>query len=63
MPLPVPNLPPPPAPSALVQTLQRTDVLWNRPVFRAPSLDRLHLPALDTQRLAQDLQRIGLVRH
>jgi hypothetical protein len=62
--LPVPNLPQSgdATPSAIVRVLTREDAVWDRPIFRAPPLDRLGLPALDPKRLAQELQRIGLVR-
>lgn len=47
MPFPVPNLPQPPVsiPLALVRTNARGDILWNRPVFKAPPLvlDPSHL--------------------
>ncbi len=61
--LPMPNLPQntTPAPAAIVRALTRQDVMWDRPIFKAPPLD-LQLPAIDTKRLAQELQRIGLVR-
>lgn len=60
--LPVPTLPPhESSPPAIVRALTRHDVLWNRPVFKAPPLD-LQLPVVDTKRLAQELQRIGLLR-
>ncbi len=60
--LPVPDLPPhAPSPPAIVRVLAQYDVLWNRPVFKAPPLD-VQLPAIDTMRLAQDMQRIGLIR-
>ncbi|MBL9198968.1 MAG: hypothetical protein JNL39_00620 [Opitutaceae bacterium] len=60
MPLPVPH-PPPSSPPALARALVGRDVTWNRPIFRAPPIDA-QLPALDPKRVAQDLQRIGLVR-
>lgn len=58
MPLPISNLPPPPPP-AIVRALAPRDVVWNRPIFKAPPI---FLPAPDHKRIAQDLQRIGLVR-
>jgi hypothetical protein len=61
--LPMTNLPQTSdaTPPAIVRVLTRQDVAWNRPIFRAPSLDLLPLPALDPTRLAQELQRIGPV--
>jgi hypothetical protein len=46
--LPPPNLRPSVAtePPALVRVLTRADVLWNRPVFRAPPLN-VRPPAID----------------
>jgi hypothetical protein len=40
MPFPIPfhNSQPDEAPSAIVRLVTREDVLWNRPVFRAPPL-------------------------
>lgn len=59
MPLPIPNVPPP-SPPAIVRALALRDVVWNRPIFKAPPI---RVPAPDHKRIAQDLQRIGLVRH
>ena len=58
---PVPNIhqKPIPEPAAMVRTVAREDVLWNRPVFKAPPLE-LHPEAFDATILAQDLRRIGL---
>ena len=58
--LPMPSLPQhtAPEPAAIVRAFTRQDAMWDRPIFKAPPLD-LHLPAIDTKRLAQDLQRIG----
>ncbi len=61
--IPIPSLPQPATtPPAIVRAFTRQDAAWDRPVFKAPPLDLLGLPALDPKRLAQDLQRIGLVR-
>ena len=43
----------------MVRISTREDVLWNRPVFKAPPL-QLHPEAFDADRFAQDLQRVGL---
>lgn len=43
-------------PPAMVRTATREDVLWNRPVFKAPPL-RLHPQAFDVQRFVQELPR------
>lgn len=40
----------------MVRTATREDVLWNRPVFKAPPL-RLHPQAFDVQRFVQELPR------
>jgi hypothetical protein len=57
---PVPNIHPNPAPEppAMVQTTIREDVLWNRPVFKAPPL-RVHPQAFDATIFAADLRRLG----
>jgi len=61
MPFPVPHFHPKPEaePPAMVRTATREDVLWNRPVFKAPPL-RLHPQAFDAQRFAQELPRNDL---
>jgi hypothetical protein len=46
-------------PPAMVRTATREDVLWNRPIFKAPPLE-FHPQAFDPERFAQDLRRIGL---
>ncbi len=40
MPFPVPNLQPTPVyvPPAIVRAAAREDIVWNRPVFKAPPL-------------------------
>ena len=43
----------------MVRTATREDVLWNRPIFKAPPLE-FHPQAFDPERFAQDLRRIGL---
>jgi hypothetical protein len=44
---------PAPEPPALVRTATREDVLWNRPVFKAPPL-YLHPQAFDSVIFAPD---------
>ncbi len=63
MPFSAPMIPPPNAPEvfAHVRTVIREDVMWNRPIFKAPPLDRF-LQCVDAKRVAQDLRSIGLVR-
>lgn len=59
---PVPNhhLKPAVEPPAMLRTAAR-DVLWNRPVFKAPPL-QLHPQAFDIRLFAEDLRRIGLIQ-
>ena len=45
----------------MVRSATREDVLWNRPVFKAPPL-QLHPQAFDARIFAEDLKRIGLVQ-
>lgn len=45
----------------MVHSLAREDVMWNRPIFKAPPL-RLHPEAFDATRFARDLCRIGMVQ-
>ncbi|MEO6244835.1 MAG: hypothetical protein ABIQ12_05320 [Opitutaceae bacterium] len=45
---------------ALVRTISREDLAWDRPIFRAPPLE-LDATAFDVARFAQELRRIGLV--
>jgi hypothetical protein len=61
MPFPVPHFHPKPVPEppAMVRTVAREDVQWNRPVFKAPPL-KLHPHAFDATIFAQDLRRIGM---
>lgn len=51
--------PKPPEPPAMVRVATREDVLWNRPVFKAPPLT-LHPLPFDAKIFAEDLRRIGL---
>jgi hypothetical protein len=61
MPIPIPDFHPKPEPDppAMVRTMTREDVLWNRPIFRAPPLE-FHPQAFDATRFAQELPRVGL---
>lgn len=43
----------------MVRTVAREDVLWNRPIFKAPPLE-LHPQAFDASLFAEDLLRVGL---
>lgn len=54
--LPPPSVRPQTAtePPALVRVVSREDVLWNRPVFRAPPL-HVQPPVLDATIFASDL--------
>jgi hypothetical protein len=45
----------------MVRSVLRSDVLWNRPVFKAPPLE-LALQQFDARIFAEDLKRIGLVQ-
>lgn len=42
----------------MIRSVTREDVLWNRPVFKAPPLNPKNF---DARIFAEDLQRIGLV--
>ena len=63
MPFAIPDFPPQSAPelSAHVRTVVREDVMWNRPIFKAPPLEGV-MQAIDAHRVAQELRSIGLVR-
>jgi hypothetical protein len=50
----------PPEPPADVRMVTRADIMWDRPVFKAPPLT-LNPKAIDAARFAADLRRIGLV--
>ena len=56
--LPIPFIRPSAAtePPALVRVVSREDVLWNRPVFKAPPL-AVQPPVFDAKRFASDLAR------
>jgi len=58
-PLPPLKIPTPFDPPAMVHTVAREDVLWDRPVFKAPPLE-LQLRHLNVRQYAEDLRRIGL---
>ncbi len=61
MPFPVPDFHPRPdaTPPAMVRTATREDVLWDRPVFKAPPL-RWDPKVLDAVRVALELPRNDL---
>ena len=63
MTFPVAHFHPRPAtePPAMVKTVTRQDVLWNRPIFKAPPLAE-RPAALDANTLADDLRRVALVQ-
>jgi hypothetical protein len=50
-----------PQPPADVRQVNRGDVLWNRPIFKAPPLN-VKPPRLDATIFGQDLRRIGPVQ-
>jgi hypothetical protein len=50
--------PEPPAPPAMVRSAAREDVLWNRPIFKAPPLE-LHPQAFDATAFAAEFRQIG----
>jgi hypothetical protein len=52
--------PPVPEPPADVRMVVPADVMWNRPIFKAPPL-KVIPPAVDPKIFAEDLRRIGLV--
>ena len=58
-PLPLLNSPTPADPPAMVRAIEREDVLWDRPVFKAPPLEP-QLRHLNVRAYAEDLRRIGL---
>jgi hypothetical protein len=45
-----------PEPPALVSVVSRSDVMWNRPVFKAPPLEAT-LPTFDPRSVAEELRR------
>lgn len=48
-------------PPAMVKTVTRQDVLWDRPIFKAPPLD-VRPATLDAATLADDLRHVALVK-
>ena len=62
--LPVPPIPsqPDPTPSAVVRSIVREDVLWNRPVFKAPPLEPL-LRGFDVAAIAEEFRRFSRGHH
>jgi hypothetical protein len=59
--IPNPHPKPEPEPPAMVRTVTREDVMWNRPIFKAPPLE-LRPQTFDARIFAEDLKRIGLVQ-
>lgn len=61
MSLPVPQFRPPPLPepTPAVRVIAREDIPWNRPIFKAPSLE-VQPWLFEPTALAEDLRRIGL---
>lgn len=55
----IPQLPSTSEPMVSLQTLHREDVIWSRPVFKAPPLESF-LPDLDPSAIAEEFRRIGL---
>jgi len=57
--MPLPNHQPPPAPEtpAIVRVYTREDVLWNRPVFKAPPLNVVIPPVADLSELAFGIRK------
>ena len=43
----------------MVRSVTREDVLWNRPIFKAPPLE-LNPDTFDVETFAQEVRRIGL---
>lgn len=64
MPFPIPHFQPeqsaPATEPPMVHVAPREDVLWNRPVFRAPPL-QFHPEAFDATIYARELCRLGIV--
>lgn len=58
MPFPIPfhNTPAEEAPPAIVRVLTRDDVVWNRPLFRAPPLNVLP-PLADVAEFARAVRK------
>jgi hypothetical protein len=48
---------PAPEPPAMVRVAGREDVMWNRPIFKAPPLELN--PLVSPTKLAEDLRRIA----
>lgn len=61
MPFPVPPFRPPPLaePVPVVLFVDKAEVQWNRPMFKAPALE-VHPRLFDSSVLAEDLRRVGL---
>lgn len=58
MPFPVPyhDSPPEQAPVAIVRVLNREDIQWNRPLFKAPPLEIIP-PVADVEELARAVRK------
>ncbi len=56
--LPIHPISPAPDSTALAQDLVREDVLWSRPVFKAPPLESF-LPDFDAAAIAEEFRRSG----
>jgi hypothetical protein len=63
MAFPVPDFHPKPEaePPAMVRTVTREDVQWNRRIFRAPPLE-VHPQSFDATLFAEDLRRVGFTK-
>lgn len=59
--IPVPHLPPDSTPSnSLVVQAPVRDVIWDRPIFKAPPLEPL-IRGIDALAIARDLRRVSLL--
>lgn len=54
--LPVHHTPPAEAPSAIVRVLNREDIHWNRPLFKAPPLNVVP-PVADVAELVRSVRK------
>ncbi len=59
--IPIPHLPPDSTPSnSLVVQAPVRDVMWDRPIFKAPPLEPL-IRDIDALAIARDLRRVSLL--
>ncbi|HEY1109790.1 MAG TPA: hypothetical protein VGE76_14175 [Opitutaceae bacterium] len=59
--IPIPHIPPDSTPSnSLVVQAPVRDVIWDRPIFKAPPLEPL-LGDVDTLAIARELRRVSLL--